>query len=45
MFEEEIQLTINYRVQDYIDANRIYYHRQFISQILRFFAIAIRHHM
>ena len=36
MFEEEIQLTINYRIQDYIDANRIDFRRKFIFQILRF---------
>lgn len=40
MLEEEIQLTINYRIQDYIDANRVDFRRRFIfSKILRFVAI------
>lgn len=39
MFKEEIKLTINYRIQDYIDANRIDFRSRFIFQILRFIAL------
>ncbi|NES79240.1 MULTISPECIES: YcxB family protein [Okeania] len=39
MFEEEIKLTINYRIQDYIEANRIDFRSRFIFQILRFIAL------